>query len=101
MGSVAAIVAVAAGVGVGVAAERSGVATPAGSLGRAGGVDISGGAVGKIPSVPGIPELPPEVSTDEINAGIRKRRVGAIGSKERGSTGTSLLSSGISNTLGE
>ncbi len=83
MASVGAVVAVAAGLGIGVAAERKGVRTPGGELGRAAGVDVSGGAVGKdgLPLLPEVLEV--DTSIDEAAVGearaaeadrLRKRR---------------------------
>lgn len=82
MASVAAVVAVTAGIGLGVAAGSQGIRTPGGDLLRSVGL---GGVVGG-EDLPPVSDIPPPIDTTTVTAAqeiIKKRRVGAIGVLER------------------
>lgn len=96
--SAGAALALAGGVGLGVAAERQGVKTPGGNIGRSVGVDISGGINGK--KLPGLiqpiqaPKVLPTINDNSVK---KARQSTLLNLQSRSGRASTLLTS---NTFG-
>lgn len=93
-----ALLALAGGVGLGVAAERNGIKTPGGNIGRSAGIDISGGAFNKkVSSLLQPIQAPKPLPTINDDAVKKARNNSLLNLQSRSGRASTLLTS---NTFG-